>query len=275
MTATTERRPRSQRWVRALPGALSVVGPARVVERNTWAYRRMWLVFASGLAEPVLYLLAIGVGVGALVGEVEGPAGAVPYEEFVAPGLLAAAAMNGAVLDTTFNFFVRFKYIGTYNAMLATPLRPSDIAAGEVTWSLLRGSFYAAAFLVAMLALGLVASPWAALAVPAAVLIGFGFAGAGLGASTWMRSWVDFDLVMLVVLPLFLFSGIFFPLSEYPEGLRLVVQLTPLYQGVALERALVLGGVGWAQLGQAAYLLVMGVAGLRVAGVRLGRLLGP
>lgn len=275
MTTTAERRPRSERWVRALPGALSVVGPARVVERNTWAYRRMWLVFVSGLAEPILYLLAIGVGVGALVGDVAGPAGTVSYEEFVAPGLLAAAAMNGAVLDTTFAFFVRFKYIGTYNAMLSTPLSPSDVAAGEVIWSLLRGSFYAAAFLLAMLALGLVASPWAVLAVPVAVLIGFGFAGAGLGASTWMRSWVDFDLVMLVILPLFLFSGIFFPLSEYPEGLRWLVQITPLYQGVALERALILGGVGWGQVAQAAYLVVMGAVGLRVAGVRLGRLLQP
>ena len=97
--------------------------PVRIVERNALAYRRIWYVFLTGFAEPVLYLLSIGVGVGRLVGDLPGPGGhPVPYQTFVAPGLLAAAAMNGAIFDTTFNFFVKFKYAHTYDAMLATPL---------------------------------------------------------------------------------------------------------------------------------------------------------
>jgi len=121
--------------------------------------------------------------VGHLVGDLPGPGGhPVPYQTFVAPGLLAAAAMNGAIFDTTFNFFVKFKYAHTYDAMLATPLRVDEVAAGEVVWALLRGTIYAAGFLVTMGALGLVESGWAVLALPAAVLIGLGFAGAGLAA---------------------------------------------------------------------------------------------
>ena len=123
----------------------------RVVERNTLAYRRMWLAFITGLVEPLLYLLSIGIGVGGLVGKVPGPGGQpIPYDQFVAPGLMAAAAMNGAVLDTTFNFFFKFKYAHTFDAMLATPLEVGDVARGEVAWALIRGSVYSAVFLVTM-----------------------------------------------------------------------------------------------------------------------------
>jgi lipooligosaccharide transport system permease protein len=244
-----------------------------VVERNIWAYRRQWFVFASGFAEPILYLLSIGIGVGELVGTLEHAGQAVTYREFVAPGMLAAAAMNGAVFDTTFNFFIKLKYQGVYDAMLATPLTPTSVALGEVGWSLLRGGLYAAAFLVTMLLMGLVASWWAVLAVPAAILIGFAFAGAGLGGTSYMRSWTDFDLVALVLLPQFLFSATFFPLAEYPGWLQWVVRLTPLYQGVALERSLILGSVGWTTVLQALYLLAMGAVGVRIASRRLARLL--
>lgn len=277
--APTAGRPVPTRWWwRLLPGGLAGLaagGPARVVERNAVAYRRMWWVFVAGMVEPVLYLLSIGIGVGDLVGDVEGPTGPVTYAAFVAPGLLAAAAMNGSIFDATINFFVRFKYMGIYHAMLATPLRPRDLAVGEVAWSLLRGGVYAVVFLVAMVVLGLVESWWAILAVPAAVLIGFAFAGAGLAATTFMRSWVDFDYVTALILPLFLFSATFFPLSEYPGWLQAVVEVSPLYQGVALERALVLGDVSWTLLLHAAYLAVMGAVGLRVAARRLVGLLQP
>jgi lipooligosaccharide transport system permease protein len=266
------------RWWAALPGGAArfAAGPGRLVERNAYAYRRLWYVFVAGMAEPVLYLLAVGLGVGELVGDLPGPDGTeISYSAYVAPGLLAAAAMLGAIFDATINFFVRYKYVGTYGAMLATPLRPADLAVGETTWSLLRGGVYAAAFLVTMLALGLVESWWAVLAVPAAVLVGYAFAGVGLAASTWMRSWVDFDMVSMAILPLFLFSGTFFPLSEYPTVVRWIVQVTPLYQGVALERALVLGDVGWASLGHAVYLVAMGAVGIRLASRRLSHLLQP
>jgi lipooligosaccharide transport system permease protein len=249
-------------------------GALLLLERNVVAYRRQWLAFLSGFAEPLLYLLSIGIGVGELVGKVPGPHGVlVTYKEFVAPGMVAAAAMNGAIFDTTFNFFVKLKYQGVYDAMLATPLTPIDIAAGEVSWSLLRGAAYAGGFLVTMIAFGLVPSWWAVLALPGAVLIGFAFAGAGLAATTYMRSWTDFDLVSAALVPMFLFSATFFPLSRYPGWLQWVVQSTPLYQGVAMERALVLGAVDISVVLHALYLVALGVFGVRHAGRRLATLL--
>lgn len=248
----------------------------KVVERDVMAYRRMWLIFLTGFLEPVFFLLSIGLGVGHLVGRVHGPSGsAVDYQAFVAPGLLAATAMNGAVFDATFNFFFKYKYSKSFAAMLATPLGTHDVAHGELAWSLLRGTTYSGAFLVTMAALGLTGSPWAVLGLPAAALIGFAFAGAGMAATTWMRSFVDFDYVNLTLIPLFLFSGTFFPLEQYPAGLQWLVRCTPLYQGVSLERALVLGHVEPVILVHVAYLAVMGTVGLRIAGRRLALLLQP
>jgi len=247
-----------------------------VIERNVFAYRRLWAIFLTGFAEPLFYLASIGIGVGALVGTVEGPGGQmVPYDEFVAPGLLAAAAMNGAVFDTTFNFFFKYKYAKTFDAMLATPLGPTDIARGEMGWAMIRGSIYSAAFLGFMVILGLVSSPWAILCLPAAVLIGFAFAGLGMAGTTYMRSFVDFDYVNIALMPLFLFSATFFPLSEYPPALQWIVRCTPLYQGVALERALAFGELSWTLALNALYLAAVGYIGLQVAARRLGRLLQP
>jgi lipooligosaccharide transport system permease protein len=247
----------------------------RVVERNVLAYRRMWFIFLTGFAEPLLFLFSIGIGVGNLVGDLHVGGRTVEYEQFVAPGLLAMSAMTGALLDATFNFFVKFKYTKVYDAVLATPIAPGDLAVGEVTWSLLRGALYSCFFLLTMVVLGLVDSWWAVFAAPGAILIGFGFAGAGLAATTWMRSFLDFDYVNLAIVPLFLFSATFFPLSRYPSWLELIVRVTPLYQGVVLERSLVLGDVHWSLLLNAGYLALMGFVGLRVAGRRLGRLLQP
>lgn len=243
----------------------------RLVERNLLAYRRSWLLFLSGFAEPVLFLLSIGIGVGELVGRIDG----VDYETFVAPGMLAVAAMNGAVIDTTFSFFVKYKYAHLYDGVIATPLGADDIAIGELTWALLRGAVYSVGFLVTMLAFGLVESWWAVLAVPAAILVGYAFSGAGLGATTFMRSFMDFDYVNMAIIPMFLFSATFFPLSQYPGALQLIVKLTPLYQGVALERGLVLGDLSATMLLNAAYLVAMGTIGVRVASRRVGELLKP
>jgi lipooligosaccharide transport system permease protein len=259
--------------------AVALVGSRRafrVVERNARTYVRMWPAFLSGFLEPVFYLFSIGIGVGALVGDLPGPGGRpVAYDVFVAPAMLATSAMNGTVFDTTFNFFFKFKYAKTFDGMLATPLGVRDIVRGEVTWALLRALMYATVFLATMWAMDLIPSAWAVLALPAALLIGFGFAGAGMGLTTFMRSFVDFDYVQLAIVPLFLFSATFFPLSEYPTALGWVVRCSPLYQGVALERALVLGHVSPVLLLHAAYLAAMGLIGLRVAGRRLGALLQP
>jgi len=246
-----------------------------VIERNVFAYRRMWIIFLTGFAEPFLFLLSIGVGVGALVGTVHVGGQTIDYDVFVAPGLLAASAMNGAVFDTTFNFFFKYKYARTFDAMLATPLGTTDIALGELGWAMSRGTIYSGAFLGAMAILGLTSSPWAILCLPAAMLIGFAFAGAGMAATTYMRSFIDFDYVNIVLLPLFLFSGTFFPLTQYPTALQWVIRCTPLYQGVALERGLALGVFSWSLLVHALYLAVMGLVGVRIAGRRLQLLLQP
>ncbi len=249
--------------------------PWRLVERNVLAYRRVWYIFLSGFAEPLFFLLSIGIGVGKLVGDLDVGGHLVPYRTFVAPGLLAIAAMNGSLLDTTFNFFFKMKYTHTYDGVLAAPLTPRDVATGEITWALLRGTIYSAAFLVTMLLFGDLRSWWSVLALPGAVLIGYGFAGVGLAATTYMRSFVDFDYVNMAMIPLFLFSATFFPLARYDAGLQTVIRLTPLYQGVVLERSLVIGDLNWTLLLHAAYLLAMGLIGLRVASRRIGLLLQP
>jgi lipooligosaccharide transport system permease protein len=247
----------------------------RVVERNGRAYFRTWPVFLSSFFEPFFYLFSIGIGVGALVGQLPGPDGPIDYDQFVAPGMMAVAAMNGCVFDTTFNFFFKYKYAKTYDGMLATPLGVDDIVRGELTWALSRGVLQSGVFIVTMWAMGLTPSAWGVLAIPGAALIGFGFAGAGLGLTTYMRSWFDFDYVQLAIIPLFLFSATFFPISQYPDALGWLVRLTPLYQGVAIERALVLGDPSPVLLLHGAYLVAMGWVGLRVAGRRLGRMLQP
>ena len=132
--------------------------------------------------------------------------------------------MTGALLDATFNFFVKFKYTKVYDSVLSTPIGPSDLAVGEVAWSLLRGAIYSTVFLLTMVLFGLVESWWAILAAPVAVLIGFGFAGAGLAATTFMRSFLDFDYINLAIVPLFLFSATFFPISQYPAALEAFIR---------------------------------------------------
>lgn len=245
----------------------------RMTERNVVGYARAWPVLLTGLFEPFLYLLSIGIGVGALVGDVTYAGREVPYETFVASGMLATAAMNGAVFDTTFNFFIRLKYAKLYDAVLATPLEPRDVALGEVTWALMRGLFYSAAFLATMVAFGLTESWWTLLALPSTVLIGAAFASVGLAASTYMRSFLDFDFINLAITPMFLFSATFFPLEQYPDGVATVVQWTPLYQGVALCRGLTTGEVDIGLLGHVAYLAVFAVVGVTVAGRRINALL--
>jgi lipooligosaccharide transport system permease protein len=234
----------------------------------------MWLVFASGIAEPLFYLLSVGVGLGALVGKVTGPAGTlVTYREFVAPGLLAVSALNGALFDSTFNVFFRLKYAKLYDSVLATPVGPAEVALGEVGWAVLRGAVYAVAFTVVMALLGLLHSPWAVFAVPVAVLISFAVASIGVACTTYMKSWQDFDYVLLVALPLFLFSATFYPVSVYPPVIAAIVRWTPLYQGVVLLRDLILGAPSPDLLWRAGYLAALGVFGLVVASRRIGKLL--
>lgn len=259
---------------RIAPWPLGGLRAARLVERNVMVYRRTWLVIVSGFFEPLFYLLGIGFGLGALVGDVPGPDGRpIPYGVFVAPALLATSAMNGAIYDSTFNVFFKLRYAKTYDAVLATPLGVGDVALGEVAWALIQGTLYAVGFLVVTVALGLARSPLVVLAVPAAILVGFAFAAVGMAATTFIRRWTDFDLIFVVTLPLFLFSATFYPITAYPDALRVLVLATPLYHGVDLIRALSTGVASPAILGHVAYLLVMGTLGVVVAWRRLDRLL--
>ncbi|HEX2153926.1 MAG TPA: ABC transporter permease [Acidimicrobiia bacterium] len=246
----------------------------RLLERNYLVYRRIWKVIFSGFFEPVFYLFSIGIGLGALVGEVAGPGGeGVSYTVFVAPALLAASAMNGAVFESTMNIFFKLKFGKVYDGMLTTPMKPMDIAVGEITWCLIRGLLYAIGFLVVALAMGLTRGSLWILALPTAVLIGFAFAACGFAATTWMKSWQDFDMVQLVTLPLFLFSATFYPLDLYPPMIQSITRLSPLYHGVELTRGFMLGVLDWSMVGHAGFLVVMGLIGLAITSRRLEKLL--
>ncbi len=247
----------------------------RVLERNILVYRRSWIFIVSGFFEPLFYLLSIGVGLSHLVGPINVDGREIPYTAFVAPGLLASSAMNGAMLDSTFLVFFKLKIAKTYDAMLATPLGVGDVAIGELSWCVLRGTLYSGAFLAIMAILGYIVSPWAILCWPAAVLISLAFASAGMAGTTYMRTWQDFDMVSLAFIPLFLFSATFYPLSVYPGWLQAVVRCTPLYQGVVLVRAADLGIWSWTLLAHVAYLVAMAVAGVAITRRRLGLLLLP
>jgi lipooligosaccharide transport system permease protein len=248
---------------------------ASVTERNIATLKpAYWGVVISGFLEPVLYLLSIGVGVGALVGELPLPDGrVVPYAVFVAPAMLAASAMTGALSETTFNFFAKMKYVKLYDGILATPVRPFEIALGELAWAMIRGNLYAAAFLALMVLMDLTSVGRALAAFPATVLVGFAFGAVGMALSTFMRSWQDFDLMSSAQFALFLFSGTFVPAQAYPAWLRWLVEVTPLYRSVDLIRGVSTGSAGWVQVLDVLYLLALLAAGLLVAGQRMGKLL--
>lgn len=245
----------------------------RLVERNLMVYRHVWGVLLSGFFEPLFYLFSVTIGLGELVGDIELVNGdLVPYATYVAPALLASSAMNGPVFEA-FGIFFKLKYAKIYDGVLATPVSPRDVAVGEITWSQMRGALYAAAFVVVMLVMGLLESPWGLLALPGAMLIGLAFGSVGMAATTFMRSWQDFDLITLVTMPMFLFSATFYPLSVYPDWLQTVARFSPLYHAVDMVRAFTLGSFDWSILGHVAVLLAMVVVGMAIATRRIEKLL--
>ncbi|WP_432826460.1 ABC transporter permease [Dactylosporangium sp. CA-092794] len=256
---------------------IDVLRPGRaraMVERNLLIYRHTWVMLLAEVFEPVLYLLAFGVGIGALVGTVPGLADTtVSYPRFVAPALLATAAMNGAMNETTFNMFGKLTTDKTYESILTTPMTVRSVALGEVWWALLRGTLVTAGFLVVVGLLGLVHTAAVLLVVPAALLIGFAFAAIGLLVVTFLRSWQDFQLIQLVMLPMFLFATTFFPVGVYPRPIRWLVEALPLYHAIELTRQPFLGHAGPRLLLPAAYLALLGVLALALAVRRLERTL--
>jgi len=244
-----------------------------LVERNALIYRRSLTPVLSSILEPVLYLLTIGFGVGALVGNVPGVD--VPYAAYVAPGILATTAMNAAFNQTSFGIFMRIKLDRIYDAIVPTPLSISDIAIGEVASAVLSGVFASIGFVVVMLVLGLVVSPGILLAIPGSLLVGYAFGAGGLAVTTYMRDFSDSQLIQLVMLPMFLFATTFYPLSVYPSWARPLIQLLPLYQSIQLIREPALGIFHWDLLVAVLYLVGFGSAALALASRRLGRKLLP
>jgi len=246
--------------------------PQRMLERQVVVNRHNWTILFSGFFEPLFYLLSIRVGFGALVGDVDVGDRSLPYADFVAPALMAASAMNGAVYESTMNVYHKLHYAHLYDSILATPMTSADIALGEIGYSTFRGSLYSAAFLVTLASLGMAGSWWVVMSLPVCILIAFAFSAVGMAVTTYMRSWADFEYVPSVTLPMFLFSATFYPLSSYGDW-GWVVQLSPLYHGVALVRSFNLGEISWSLLGHVGVLVAMAVVGLSVAASRIEKLL--
>ncbi len=247
--------------------------PLRVVERNLFSYRRNWVVLVSGMFEPIFFLFGLGIGLGMLVGDLEWNGEMLTYAEFVAPGLVASSAMNGALFDMTFNFYYKLKESRTFDALLASPLSVRDILNGELSWAMVRGGIYSGSFVFVMLAFGLVASWWAALIPAAALLVGLAFASLGSFGTSFARNWQDLDVLFLITQPLFLLSTTFFTLDVYPGWLQPVVQATPLYHGVDLIRDLARGTVDESAIGHVVYLVVITIIARYFVAKRLHRLL--
>lgn len=247
---------------------------SRLVERSLLAIRSStWFVVLSGFVEPVFYLFAFGFGIGQLIGGItDGNGNAVSYSAWIAPALLATSAMNGAIFDSTWNVFFKMHFSKLYNAMLATSMGPLDVALGEISWALIRGAAYAFGFLVVATPLGLIQNWWGLLALPAALLIAFGFASFGMAITSYFKSIHQMQLINLFILPMFLFSGTFFPLDQYPTAVQAVVQALPLWQGVELVRGLTLGLVSIELLWHVLYFAVMIVLGLFFTTKRLNAL---
>ena len=234
-----------------------------IIERALIALRKStWVPIVTGFIEPVLYLFAFGYGMGKLIGDITSQYGTVSYTVFIAPGLLATSAMNGAIYDSTWNVFFKLHESKLYQGMLATPLGPLDVALGEITWALLRGLSYAIAFMAVTAPLGLVPDFQALLAIPAAVLIAFGFASFGMAITSYFKTYQQMGMINLVLLPMFLFSGSLYPISVYPSWLEFVIKLLPTWHGIEIIRSLWFGVYNQGFAIHLLYFIIMIVLGL-------------
>ncbi|MBJ7280456.1 MAG: ABC transporter permease [Rhodoluna sp.] len=238
--------------------------PNVVLERGFYALKSStWMVVASGFVEPVFYLLAFGYGIGQFItGTTDGNGSPITYAQFIAPALLATSAMNGAIYDSTWNVFFKMHFGKVYNGMLSTSMGTLDVALGEIGWALLRGLAYAIGFMAVVTTMGLIPSVWGLLAIPAAVLVAFGFASVGMGVTSYLKNWQQMQWIQFVMLPMFLFSGTFYPLTIYPVFVQWFIQAMPLWQAIELIRGLTLGILNWAMLGHALYFVAMIIGGL-------------
>jgi len=245
----------------------------QLLERGYIAFKSStYMIVISGFLEPVLYLLSFGYGIGKLLPTIAVGGETIKYAAFIAPALLATSAMNGAIYDSTMNVFFKLNHDRIYHGMLATSMGPLDVALGEIGWALIRGFSYACAFMVVIAPLGLVVSVWGLLAIPAAVLIAFGFASCGMAVTSYMKSFQQLEIVNMILLPMFLFSGSFYPITVFPQWLQFVVNLLPLSHAIDLVRGLCLGHINFGLAGHALYFVVMIVIGLFFTTKRLNAL---
>ena len=232
----------------SLPYALSVW------RRNASMYARTWkLNLLPNFFEPVFYLMAIGIGVGAYIDQM----GGVSYVEFLAPGLICVAAMNGASFEVTYNIYVRMEFENVYDAMLTTPCQPTDVLVGEILWAVTRATIYGGIFYVVVALYGLAPFPQSLLAVFVVPLTGLLFAMIGIAFTLRVPTMDFFSFYFTLFLtPLFLFSDVFFPIEERLGGAWLIVaEALPLLHPVRLSRACFSGRLGWVSLWDLAYIL--------------------
>ena len=246
----------------------SVLQPLRAYEHWLAQYRRVWRgTIGTSLVNPILYVTALGVGLGTIVDQTQNTPGGVPYLDYVAPGLLAAAAMQTATIESTWPVMAAIKWSRVYHAMIATPLTERDAFVGHQLFVITRVFTSAAAYLVVIAAFGAVASWWGILVVPVAVLIGTAFSMPMAALAARVEDDRTFVTIFrFLIVPMFLFSGTFFPISQLPLGFELIAYVTPIWHGVALCRMLTLGTVeAWAALGHTAYLLAWTLVGFELA----------
>ncbi len=256
-------------------GEGSIAGrPQVLLERSWMAFKNSaWIAVLSGFFEPVLYLLSFGYGLGHLIGTITLPGGrVVSYAMFIAPGLLATSAMNGAIYDSTWNVFFKLKFDRIYQGMLQTSLGSVDVALGEIGWALIRGLAYTLGFMCIAVPAGLIPSWWGILAIPAAVLIAFGFASIGMAITSCFTTFQQMDFINIAMLPLFLFSGSFYPLTVYPGYLQGFLKALPLWQGIAMVRDFTLGIVDWGIMWHVLYFAMMAAIGVTFTTKRLTKL---
>ncbi|MEO3930179.1 ABC transporter permease [Micromonosporaceae bacterium B7E4] len=248
-----------------------------MVERNVKAMRvgpSYWVLLFSGIVEPLLYLLSIGVGVGALIDRpIVYQGEAIRYTEFVGPGMLAFSAMSGAVSEAVYTFFGKLRFARVFDLSFAATVRPIEIVTAELVWAVVRAAFYSALFLLVMVALGLTSVGWALATLPATLLVGLAFSAIGMAVAALLRGWQDLELITTAQVTLFLFSGTFSPVDQYPVAVQVLVELTPLYHAVELVRALTLGMPHPGLLLHAGYLLAIVPIGLYFAARRTDRVL--
>jgi lipooligosaccharide transport system permease protein len=251
-----------------MTGALDVVAHHLMVYRRTWK-GSMFVSFAS----PILFLAAIGLGLGSLVGRgASSSLNGASYLSFLTPGLLAATAMQTAFVETTYPIMAKIQWLRTYDGMLATPLAVRDILVGELGWLVLRLTMTAAAFFVVMLLFGTVHSIAALLVIPVAVLTGLAFGAPIMAFTATQRKDKGFPTIQrFIITPLFLLGGVFFPISQLPQVVQAIAWITPLSHSVVLARGLALGsGIGAAGI-NLAVLLAYATAGIVAASITLPR----